>query len=264
MPPSDGGPRWRLVCDGDHPGALNMARDWVLLEGATGGAPATLRLYGWDPPCLSLGRHQGTDAADLEFCRSAGIDVVRRPTGGRAVLHHLELTYAVIAPLDRNPLPAALQDAYRRICTGLVAACRELGVAAQLTGGEVNLDLPGPRTVVPCFKAPAGGEVVVGGRKLIGSAMRAHDGAVLQHGAILLDWDSELQAGSMGLDDDHGLRPFVTTLSEQLGRLPGRGDLEAALASGLSRTLGVTFEPGDLSPAEAARAHALADSFRIK
>lgn len=256
--------RWRLVLDGDLPGALDMSRDWVLLEGAAAGtASPTLRLYGWRPPCLSLGRHQGTDAADLEFCRAAGIDVVRRPTGGRAVLHHLELTYAVAAPLGRGPLPSALQEAYRLICTGLVAACAALGVATELTGGDVNLVLPGPRSVVPCFKAPAGGEVVVAGRKLIGSAMRTHGGAVLQHGAILLDWDADFQAGSMGLDDDSGLRPFVTTLREQLGREPGRGELENAVTRGFSTALGVTLEPGELSAAEERRAQSMAEAFRV-
>jgi lipoate-protein ligase A len=90
---------WRLIIDGDLPGANNMARDVAILDAvAEGESPPTLRLYGWDPPCLSLGRHQGVDAADLSFCRAQGIDVVRRPTGGRALLHHLELTYSVTAP----------------------------------------------------------------------------------------------------------------------------------------------------------------------
>ena len=85
--------QWRLVVDGDLPGARNMARDVALLEAvADGEAPPTVRLYGWGPPCLSIGRHQGIEGADLAFCRAEGVDVVRRPTGGRALLHHLELT----------------------------------------------------------------------------------------------------------------------------------------------------------------------------
>ena len=94
-----GAPRWRLLVDGDHPGALNMARDVALMESVARGAEPGLRLYGWCPPCLSLGRHQGPAAADPAFCRRHGIDLVRRPTGGRAVLHHLELTYALVARL---------------------------------------------------------------------------------------------------------------------------------------------------------------------
>ena len=259
-----GRPRWRLVHDGELSGAANMARDVAMLEAvAAGEVEPSLRLYGWDPPCLSLGRHQGVGAADLKFCRAEGIDVVRRPTGGRALLHHLELTYAVVAPLGESPLPRGLQEAYRVICGALVRAMRSLGVAADLTGGEVNLELPGPRTTVPCFEAPAGGEVVVAGRKLVGSAMRAHGGAVLQHGAILLDWDGRLQAGSMGLADDSVLRPHVTTLAAELCRSVDRAEVEEAVIAAFAGELEVALEPGDLTTSEVRRARELEPSFRI-
>jgi lipoate-protein ligase A len=227
-----------------------MARDQVLLEQVVAGKslPA-LRLYGWRPPCLSLGRHQevGT-AVDLDFCRSNGIDVVRRPTGGRAVLHHLELTYAVISPLA--PISHHLQDAYTNLCRPLVEACRELGIDAELTTGEVNINLPGPRTAIPCFKAPAAGEVVVGGRKLIGSAMRFHRGVILQHGAILLDWDGNLQAGSMGLADDHSLRAHVTTFAEQLSATPDRGSVEDMIIAAYSKVFEIELAESELSDEE--------------
>jgi lipoate-protein ligase A len=256
---------WRLILDGDHTGARNMARDVAILEAVSEGtSPSTLRLYGWNPPCLTLGRHQHTDAADLDFCRAEGIDVVRRPTGGRALLHHLELTYAVIAPLGVVPLPRALQEAYSRICGALVRAMRILGIDAVLTGGEVNLQLPGPRTAIPCFEAPAGGEVVVAGRKLIGSAMRAHSGTILQHGAILLDWDSRLQAGSMGLADDSSLRPHVTTLTHELDLLPNRSELDRTLVQAFADELEIAFEEGPLMAQEAAGETALAASFAVK
>lgn len=256
---------WRLLVDTDLPGHRNMARDMAVLEAvAAGASPPTVRLYGWHPACLSLGRHQRDDAADLGFCQARGIDVVRRPTGGRAVLHHRERTYAVAAPLGSGPLPRPLQEAYRLICRGLVAAARRVGVAAELTGGEVNLNLPGPRTAVPCFEAPAGGEVVVAGRKLVGSSMRAFDGHVLQHGAMLLDWSSALQAGSMGLADDRELRPHVTTFREQLGRPLSAVELDAAVVAGLAETLVVALEPGDLTPDEGRREDELAASFVIQ
>jgi lipoate-protein ligase A len=241
-----------------------MARDVALLEAVSQGeSHPALRLYGWDPPCLSLGRHQGEEAADLDFCLAEGVDVVRRPTGGRALLHHLELTYAVVAPVSKQPLPRGLQEAYRSICGALVRAMRALGVDAELTGGEVNLQLPGPRTTVPCFEAPAGGEVVVGGRKLIGSAMRAHGSTILQHGAILLDWDSRLQAGSMGLADDSSLRPHVTTLRDETGRDLPRATLEEILVTGFEEGLGVSFAEGRPSSAERAREAELAGSFTV-
>ena len=188
--------------------------------------------------------------------------MVRRPTGGRALLHHLELTYAVLAPLGEGPIPRALQDAYRRICEPLVAACRSLGIAAELTPGEVNLQLPSPASTIPCFEAPAGGEVVVGGRKLIGSAMRAHGGAVLQHGAILLDWDGRLQAGSMGLADDRSLRAGVTTMAEQLGRPCPLGELEEVLVEAFTRAFGIALAEGPLSDAEARQESLSESSFR--
>jgi len=256
---------WRLIIDGDLPGARNMARDVAKLEAVSAGeSPPTLRLYGWDPPCLTVGRHQGHEAADLDFCRTEGIDVVRRPTGGRALLHHLELTYAVIAPLGVEPLPRGLQDTYRKICSALVGAIRSLGVDAELTSGEVNLQLPGPRTTVPCFEAPAGGEVVVRGRKLIGSAMRAHGSAILQHGAILLDWDSRLQAGSMGLADDLSLRAHVTTLYDELGRDEVRSDIEKTVVEAFSEKLGVGFEADRASDAEISRERSLEGSFVVE
>ncbi len=257
--------QWRLIIDGALPGASNMARDVATLEAVSKGeSPPTLRLYGWTPPCLTLGRHQGIEAADTDFCHDEGIDVVRRPTGGRALLHHLELTYSVVAPLDQGPLPRGLQEAYGTICGVLVQAMRDLGVDAELTGGEVNLQLPGPRTAVPCFEAPAGGEIVVRGKKLIGSAMRSHKGVILQHGAILLDWDSRLQAGSMGLADDHGLRPHITTLSDELEGTISRDELQKVILSGFSDVLDISCVEARPSPSEEHRMGGLADSFVVK
>ncbi len=255
---------WRLLIDGDQAGALNMARDVAILEGvAEGNSRPTLRLYGWHPPCLTLGRHQSLDTVDPAFCRHHGIDVVRRPTGGRALLHHLELTYSLTAALGHGPIPRRLQDAYRTICDALVRACGAFGIDAQLTPGEINIALPGPSSGIPCFEAPAGGEVVVANRKLIGSAMRAHGGAILQHGAILLDWDSELQAGALGLSDDRALRARITTITELLGRAPDRRELEREVVGAFSERLLVRFVESTLAESEAARALELIDVFRI-
>ena len=257
--------QWRLILDGNLPGALNMARDVAVLEEVSAGTvPPTLRLYGWDPPCMTIGKHQGLDAVDLDFCRAEGIDVVRRPTGGRALLHHLELTYSVVAPLGTPPLPTALQEAYRLICGALVEAVRKLGIDAELTGTEVNLRLPNPTSTVPCFEAPAEGEVVIAGRKLIGSAMRAHAGCILQHGAILLDWDGRFQAGAMGLADDSTLRPHITTLTAELDRPVQRSEVEEAVIGGFAGIFGNAPTAGSLSANAIFRETELTPTFAVQ
>ena len=150
------------------------------------------------------------------------------------------------------------------ICGALVAACRSLGIDAELTGGEVNLRLPNPTSTVPCFEAPAEGEVVVAGRKLIGSAMRAHAGCILQHGAMLLDWDGRLQAGAMGLADDSSLRPHITTFAAELDTAVARNAIESAVAEAVSENLAVILGRGTLSAAEETRASELRSGFGLQ
>jgi lipoate-protein ligase A len=250
--------RWRLIGEGAQRGAWNMAVDEALVEAVDAGTSApVLRLYRWSPPCLSLGFSQPYEAAGAGFCAAHGVDVVRRPTGGRAVLHHLELTYAVLAPLGRGPFTHDLQAAYRTICGALVAGLSSTGVAAELSGEPHGGHLR-PTEAIPCFIGPAAGEVVAGGRKLVGSAMRRVGDSILQHGSILEGWDGQLQAGCLGLADDSSLRPAVVTVADLLGRAPGAGRLEEAIAAGLAFTLGAEFEPSVLTPRERARAALLA------
>jgi lipoate-protein ligase A len=169
-----------------HSGWLNMAIDAVLLERAKGGE-RWVRLYAWEPT-LSFGRHEPVERRyDPETIATLGLAVVRRPTGGRAVWHADELTYAVAAPAEDL---GSLQDAYRRVHEWLRDALRSLGAAAELaprvraTGVDAGA----------CFATPAGGEVVVGGRKVVGSAQLRQGTAMLQHGSILLDGDQAVVA----------------------------------------------------------------------
>ena len=245
---------WRLIADGAAPGAWNMAVDEALAEAvAAGASPPVLRLYRWSPACLSLGFAQPPAAADAAFCAAHGIDVVRRPTGGRAVLHHLELTYGVAAPLGRGPLGFDLQAAYRAICAALVAGLGRLGVPAELSGAP-TAGMIRPIEALPCFVGPASGEVIAGGRKLVGSAMRRVGDAILQHGTILEGWDGALQAGCLGLADDSSLRPAVITLADLLGDVPAPELHASAIVAGFEATFGVAFEASALSAAERARA----------
>ncbi|MDD5564834.1 MAG: biotin/lipoate A/B protein ligase family protein [Thermoanaerobaculaceae bacterium] len=245
---------WRLIVEGAQRGAWNMAVDEALVEAVDGGrSEPVLRLYRWSPPCLSLGFSQPYEVADAGFCAARGVAVVRRPTGGRAVLHHLELTYAVAAPLGRGPFTHDLQAAYQTICRALVAGLRTVGVPAQLSGTPAD-GMIKPTRAIPCFVGPAAGEVVAAGRKLVGSAMRRVGDAILQHGSILEGWDGALQAGCLGLADDSSLRSAVVTVGDLAAGALAAGRLEAAIAAGVGSALGVALAPSALTSAERSRA----------
>lgn len=173
--------RWRFLRDPPAAGAWNMAVDEVLMESVRAGATPTLRVYAWTPACLSFGRNQPAlghyDAARI---RSLGADIVRRPTGGRAVLHEAELTYSVV--MTDRALGGA-RRAYRAINQALALGVARLGAAAFVQPEESGRAAPLPSTA-PCFAEPVPGEVLVGDRKLIGSAQFRADRVLLQHGSI--------------------------------------------------------------------------------
>jgi lipoyl(octanoyl) transferase len=172
---------WRLIDDLDSgiDAAGQMAADGALLEDvATGAAPA-LRLYRWDAPALSLGRFQPDDDVDRDACARLGVDVVRRPTGGRGLLHGGDLTYAVAMPRPAGPA-GKVTAVYERLAAGLVAGLAALGVDAAVARND------GPAGPV-CFASQQGADLRVGTRKVCGSAQVRAGGAVLQHGSILLD-----------------------------------------------------------------------------
>lgn len=179
---SDPGLIWRVIEDGAQSGADNMARDHALAL-CLGAEEAVLRLYAWRVPTVSFGRNEPSlGRYDRDDAATRGIDFVRRPTGGRAVLHAAEVTYSVVAPLRAL---GGLRDAYLRINQALVAALASLGVPASAAEDSAAL----PLDAGPCFQSPAGGEVVVQGAKLVGSAQARVEGALLQHGAIIMDGD---------------------------------------------------------------------------
>src|SRR6266513_5809485 len=202
-----------LVQPKGRPGAENMALDQGLLEEADRTGRALLRLYRFDPPCLSLGRNEPAAARyDPAALAERRLDVVRRPTGGRAVWHEHEVTYAVAAPIATF---GGLREAYRAIHTRLAAAFQSLGLNATLA-----LARPRPPSSAldrrgPCFATPVGGEVLVGERKLVGSAQVRRGQAFLQHGSILLDGS---QAMVQVVSRERGAGSGETTLAAALGR----------------------------------------------
>src|ERR1700693_6058709 len=160
---------WRLLLDPPAAGAWNMAVDEVLLDGsAAGSAPPTLRFYQWAPPCLSLGYFQAFDVVDVAGCRRLGVDVVRRPTGGRAILHDRELTYSVALPLRLLGDDGAVLPSYHRLSLGLECGLKRLGVPVVLAPEAAAQASPDHGPV--CFDQPSAHEILLDGRKLVGSA----------------------------------------------------------------------------------------------
>ncbi|MEJ2472231.1 MAG: lipoate--protein ligase family protein [Desulfuromonadales bacterium] len=184
---------WRLIHSGFQSGSMNMALDEALLTAvAAGQSPPVLRFYRWRPATVTLGYGQSvaTDI-DLPACREAGLDVVRRLTGGRAVLHDQEVTYAVIAPWSSPAFGHSVLDCYRVIADVLLATLRQLGLPAALVPGKPR---GGPRNVARavCFSAPSQYELVIEGRKVAGSAQKRQGEVFLQHGSIPLEMDLAL------------------------------------------------------------------------
>jgi lipoate-protein ligase A len=204
---------WQLLIDPPRAGYENMARDQGLLDLADHHGMAVLRLYNWDPYCISFGRNEPAGRRyDREHIASLGLDCVRRPTGGRAVWHARELTYAVASPVE---VFGSLRDAYREIHLMLSGAVRRLGATPTLAGAQArgsSLDSGA------CFASPAGGEVLVEGAKVIGSAQLQQGGAFLQHGSVLLeDTQDVVQQVTRGVPPPSQDRPLASILGRNLG-----------------------------------------------
>jgi lipoyl(octanoyl) transferase len=243
-----------------------MAVDAALLDAVRAGAPPVVRFYRWEPACLSFGRNQPARGRyDRDAAAARGIDFVRRPTGGQAVLHHQEVTYAVVAPVDVVGRP---REAYRRINEGLVAGLRRLGVPAEVAGSASAPAGGGVDWGRACFRVPEAGEVVVGGRKLVGSAQRTEGRVILQHGSILTGGSqSAAEELRIGGAEAGAVAPAAgpgggwTTLDRELAAPPDADALVAALAAGLEGVLGTTLAPTGLTPGEAAAVERLGTHF---
>ncbi len=212
-----------------------MALDHALVRRAAETGEAVLRVYGWSAPTLSLGRHQPARGIyDTRQIESLGVDVVRRPTGGRAVLHHREVTYSVAAPLLDVASSAPrrrVRDVYGAVNHLLVDALHSLGARVGLADNGIRALSPGVGS--PCFNDAATGELVADGRKLVGSAQWREGNAVLQHGSILIDDDQYLLEQLA----PSSIPARVATLHDVLGRRPTLDEVGATLRRALDGAL---------------------------
>ncbi|MGZ3676570.1 MAG: lipoate--protein ligase family protein [Ktedonobacterales bacterium] len=264
--PLDGYPKatWRLIVDsGPRTGAWNMALDEAIMQAVgVGEAPPTLRLYQWEPPCLSLGKRQPLSGVDLERCWRDGVDVVRRATGGWAILHTDELTYSINALPTDPRAEGAILDAYRRLSAGLVAGLHRLGIPAGMNPVD---PLGVHNTSAACFEVPSAYEVTIGEKKLIGSAQTRPQGRVLQHGSLPLTGDITRVVNYLWFqaEDDRAalaehLRERATTLRDVLGRPVSFDEAAKAIAQGFADALALDFETGKYSDAELESAERIA------
>lgn len=216
-----------------------MAADLALLDEVAGGAPAALRCYQWDPPALSLGRFQPAGDVDLDACRARGVEVVRRPTGGRALLHGGDLTYAVAVPRPAGAA-GAVDAVYAWLAGGLVAGLARLGIAAEVAHHEGE-------TEAACFASLRGSDLRVGGRKLVGSAQVSRGGAVLQHGSVLLrrlpldETDLLVFPDPTAREAARARLAAATVTLADLGVTASAADVAAALTSGFAEALDLDF-----------------------
>ena len=218
--------RWRLLLAEPRSGAENMARDSALQARAARTGETVFSIYSWTRPTLAFGRHQpATGLYDIEKIRSANVDVVRRPTGGRAILHDHEVTYSVTAPLKDA---APLRETYSRINRILLDGLGRLGVGAELASPQDRAAAPSMR---PCFEAPGEGELVARGSKLVGSAQWRDESALLQHGSILVEDDQSSLPSFVtpGAGSGSELIPQPATLHALLGRSPDVAEVASAM-----------------------------------
>lgn len=259
---------WRLLAETDPgaglPGTLNMALDEAILAAVEAGqSPPTLRVYGWSPPCISLGHSQDpARELDLGAVAARGYDVVKRATGGRAVLHIDELTYSIIARADAEPWCATQALSYREISQAVARALSASGFGVSLDRGYPVERPQAMRAMTPCFASTARSEVVFGDRKVVGSAQRRTRGAFLQHGSILvsrrhreivdcLKLDAEKRAGYLDILDRNSV-----SLDIALERPVHWRELAAGFPAALADALAIDARPGRLGTEERERAAA--------
>jgi lipoate-protein ligase A len=255
---------WRLLITPPAPGAWNMAVDEAILEAiGAGKVPPTLRLYAWAPPCLSLGYAQPIEDVALEALQEHGWDIVRRPTGGRAILHTDELTYSVIGPLDEPRLAGSLLKSYHVLSSALLDALHLLGAPAKAS--PESTALPGAPDQGPvCFEVPSNYEITVDGKKLVGSAQARRKEGVLQHGSLPLEGDLGRITWVLKFVDEPARQKAAeriwqraTTLERTLGRRIEWQNAAQAFIKAFERTLNLELPFAQLTQDETQAAERL-------
>ncbi|MBV6395289.1 MAG: Octanoyltransferase LipM [Anaerolineales bacterium] len=253
---------WRLLVSPPARGAWNMAVDESILESIhRGDSLPTLRLYSWSPACLSLGHAQPCADVDSVRLRARGWEVVRRITGGRAILHTDELTYSVTGPAENPILAGSVLESYSRLAQALLHAVRDLSLPVEMKEGKAD---ESGKTNPVCFEVPSTYEITVNGKKLIGSAQARKKEGVLQHGSLPLTGDLTRITQALVFKDEFSrqsaadrLLDRATTVETVLGVAVDWETAARSIVRAFEAQLGITFERGELSAWESTRAEQL-------
>jgi lipoate-protein ligase A len=249
---------WRLLITPPARGAWNMAVDETILEAVGhGGSSPTLRLYAWEPACLSLGYAQSLSDVDIPRLQARGWEMVRRPTGGRAVLHTDEITYSVIAPHNEPRVAGTVLESYRCLAAALVEALRRLNLPVEVQEhAETSSKIPNP----VCFEVPSTYEITAGGKKLVGSAQSRRKEGILQHGTLPLTGDLTRILQVLAFPNEEArtratsqLLERATTVETALGRVVSWNEAAQAYTTAFRSVLALDLQPGELSLPEKAR-----------
>jgi lipoate-protein ligase A len=238
---------WSLFIDlTPHPGAFNMAVDEYLLRRLEKVPRTAVRFYRWERPTVSLGYSQCIEEVlDLEYCRQNGIDVVRRITGGKLVLHWREITYSIVSS-DTVAFSPTLAESYKRISGALILGLEKMGLRARLAGPPPSSYSRGN---MPCFAYPARDEIEIDGRKIVGSAQKRVGRRFLQHGSIPLQGDEEI-LDRVSLSQESGSEAKMISVSEALGKAADAEWVVELIAAGLAEYFNIRFEPLVFDPAD--------------
>ncbi|PLR85977.1 octanoyltransferase [Bacillus canaveralius] len=252
---------WRFIDSGNGSPAFNMALDEALLDWhSEGKIPPVIRFYGWNPATLSVGYFQKVEKEiDMEAVRHHRLGFVRRPTGGRGVLHEHELTYSVIVSEEHPDMPKTVTEAYRVISEGILKGFHYLGLDAYFAVPKTAAErdsLKNPRSAV-CFDAPSWYELVVEGRKVAGSAQTRQKGVILQHGSILLDLDEDKLFSLFKYPNDRvkermqkAFKSKAVAINEISSRTISLTEAKDAFRKGFADGLNIDLEPYELSAGE--------------
>jgi len=259
---------WRLIKDNYHSGFMNMAIDEaIMIAHREGLVPPTIRFYQWSPPAVSLGYFQDLEKEiDVDVCKNMGIDIVRRPTGGKAVLHDKELTYSFIIRENHPLVNDSILETYKKISGGIIRGLSYLGIKAELvplreklksipSGNEAKSKIPRSDIKSICFSVPSQYEVQVMGKKIVGSAQVRKREIVLQHGSLLIELEKDklfsvFNFPSAQIRERLKTRFRATSLEEILKKKINFSELSEILPRGFEEEFGIKLTEGKLTEQE--------------